>query len=521
MQAVAGVQRRWSWGALAVALCAAVLLYALLHEIAYARTFPLVHDAAILHYVSFMIGRGHAPYLSQIEMNLPGTLMTENFSMHVFGATAAGLWRWDTAVGAFVVAVSAAVAGRGVRLAGACGAMLTWMVHLNDGAYDLAEREWLIALLLMGCAACAVFCLERRQPAWMAACLALGGWAGAVKPFAVALPAAMMLMVLLATLRDGLWGVPTLDRAARQAFLRRAGMACLAGGLLPVLATALYFRHWPGSFSAFLFTERTLGAWYALQGQADLHYMLLRVMSYPVLAVLVLTVYLAFRSKCWLDLRCTALGVGACIGIAMYLVQRKGFPYHVYPMLLFLLVLGFVLAQRGLDSLAWNRRMIAVVLLLLGGIRVPLKLWRNHLKIEYPVGTQTALIGDLQRLGGTALNGRVQCLDMTLGGCIGALYSLQLEQPTGFVNDNMLFPERSEPFLAALQQRFLQAMEQAPPQVIVLSAHNWPNQDDFTFSKLQRWPAFASWLGARYRLESTHVATTVQHTADYRIYVRR
>lgn len=512
---LAGVQRRGGWAVIAIAACACVLLYALTREVLFARTFPLVHDAAILHYVSFMIARGHAPYLQQIEMNLPGVLMTETFTMHLFGANAAGLWRWDTFVGLCAVAAGAGLAGRGYRLAGACGAMLTWMVHLNDGAYDLGEREWLVALLLLGCAGCAVLCLERRQTAWMAPCLALGGWASAIKPFAVLLPAAVVMVVFAGVLRDS-------SRFTRPAvfLLRVVGWSAL-GGLLPVGATVLYFRHWPGAFTAFLQTEHTLGAWYAGQGYADLHYMLLRVMSYPVLVLLGLTVYLVVRSKFLLDLRLMVLTTGAVIGLVMYLAQRKGFPYHVYPLLLFALVLGFIVAQRGLESAAWDRRLVAVALLLIGGVRVPSKLWRDHAKSVYPVATQNALIGDLQRLGGASLNGRVQCLDMTLGGCMGALYTLRLEQPTGFVNDNMLFPMRTQPFLVALQQRFLAEMDAKPPQVIVLSAHNWPDQDDFSFSKLRRWPAFAAWLQGRYRLESTHVATTVPHTADYRIYVRR
>ena len=83
MTSAPSAERRWTWASLAVAGCFAVLLYALLREVLWARTFPLVHDAAILHYVTFMIGRGHAPYLQQVEMNLPGVLMTEWLSMHV------------------------------------------------------------------------------------------------------------------------------------------------------------------------------------------------------------------------------------------------------------------------------------------------------------------------------------------------------------------------------------------------------------------------------------------------------
>ncbi len=509
----AGVQRRWI--SLAIAVCVLVLLYALTREVWWARTSPVVHDAAILHYVAWMISRGHAPYLQQVEMNLPGVLMTEWLSMHVFGGDAAGLWRWDTFVGLCAVGAVTALAGRGVRLAAACGGMLTWLVHLNDGAFDLGEREWWIAALLVGAGWFAVRCMESRRAVWMAPCLVLAGWASAEKPFAALMSLMLVGVVLVDARWPSIWG-----EDARARVLPLLGWS-VAGGLVPVLATVLYFRHWPGAFSAFLLTEHTLGAWYAGQGRASVGYMVLRVMSYPLLLVLLFGLYLAVRARVWRERRGGLLLAGFAVSVVMYLAQRKGFPYHVYPLLLFGLPLGFVCAQRGLRSLSWDRKVAAVVLLLVGAVRLPLKLWRDHANAEYPVGTQQAVVADLQRLGGASLNGSVQCLDMTLGGCIGALYQLRLQQPTGFVNDNMLFPVKYKPFLADLQAIFLKDISTKQPKVIVLSAHNWPNQEDLSFSKLQRWPEFANYLSSKYVLESTHVAHTKQRTADYRVYVRR
>ncbi len=525
---VVGVRRRWGWGVLAIVVCAAVLLVTLAREVWWARTFPVVHDAAILHYVAWMISRGHAPYLQQVEINLPGVLMTEWATMRVFGADAAGLWRWDTFVGLCAVGTAAALAGRGVRLAGACGAMLAWLVHLNDGAYNLGEREWLIAVLLMGAAWCAARCMEARQAMWMAPCVVLAGWAATEKPFAV-----LMTLVLVGAAlvdawrpdawRPDVWGAGDVRRAGnlqRNSLPAVLGWSC-AGGLLPAMATIVYFRHWPGSFAAFWHTEHTLGTWYAAQGNNSLRYLFFRVMSYPLLAVLGLGVYLAVRAQIWRERRGALLAAGFVIGVAMYVGQRKGFPYHVYPLLLIGLPLGFVCAQRAAESRAWDRRVIAAIVLLLGGLRLPLKIWRNHALNVYPVGTQQAVVADLRRLGAASLNGSVQCLDMTLGGCVGALYELRIEQPTGFVNDTMLFSGESRPFLADLQNKFLLELQSHPAKVIILSAHNWPKQDDFSFSKLKRWPQFATYLKENYRLESTFKARTHPHTADYQVYVRR
>ena len=171
----------------------------------------------------------------------------------------------------------------------------------------------------------------------------------------------------------------------------------------------------------------------------------------------------------------------------------------------------------------WDVRIAAVLFVLLCAVRLPAKFWHNRDNAAYPYGTQQALIADLESLGGHALNGQVQCLDMTLGGCIGAEYDLRVAQTTGFVNDHYLFPypQSASPVLAEYQARFLREMAANPPRVIVLTAHNWPDQDDRNLTKLERWPAFAQWLTAHYRVDRTHLATTTKHTASYRIYVRR
>ncbi|GAA3754578.1 hypothetical protein GCM10022270_11570 [Terriglobus aquaticus] len=486
----------------------------LLRLVLYERTWPIVHDSAILHYVVFMVGSGRAPYTGMIEMNLPGALMTEWFGMHVFGATAAGLWRWDVLMGLLAVAGAAWIAGRGYRMAGIAGAMFTWTLHLNDAAFDIAERDWLIAGLWLLALACAAEAVDRRDARWMAGCFALAGWCCAIKPFAILLPAVLLAMVL--------WHMRDRWRAVL--------VWSLLGAVPPVLATVLYFAHWPGAFDAFLHTERTLGAWYGTLNRATWHRMLLGVLLYPVLAALALVLYLFVRARSWLRLRDLLLAVGAACGVVMYLVQRKGFPYHVYPFVLCAAVLGFVLAQRVWTT-AWasramrgfDVRVAAVMFVFLCAIRLPAKFWHNRDNAEYPYGTQQALIADLQSLGGHSLSGQFQCLDMTLGGCIGAAYDLRLVQTTGFVNDHMLFPypESASSVLTEYQQRFLREMQANPPRVIVLTAHNWPHQDDRDLTKLERWPAFAEWLLANYRVDRTHLATTKKHTASYRIYVRQ
>ena len=503
-----------AWPVLVLWVAVLPLAYFLLRLVLYARTWPIVHDAAILHYVVFMIGSGRAPYTHMVEMNLPGALMSEWFGMHVFGAGAVGLWRWDTSMGLLAVAGGAWIAGGGARVAGMAGALFTWALHLNDAAFNTAERDWLIAALWLIAIACTAEAVERRDARWMFGCFAAAVWCCAIKPFAVLLPV-VLLGVALWQMRDRWRGVLWWS---------------LGGALLPVLATVLYFAHWHGAFPAFVHTERTLGAWYGTLNRATWHRMLFGVLLYPVLAALLLVLYLFVRMRGWMHLRELLLALGAASGLLMYFAQQKGYAYHVYPFVLCAAVLGFVLAQRAWTDRwtprgfrGWDVRLAAVLFVFLCAVRLPVKFWRNRDNAAYPYGTQEALIADLNSLGGHALSGQIQCLDMTLGGCIGAEYDLRLVQTTGFVNDHILFPypQSASPVLLEYQQRFLREMAADPPRVIVLTAHNWPNQDDRNLTKLERWPEFAQWIHANYRVDRTHLATTAKHTASYRIYVRR
>jgi hypothetical protein len=133
------------------------------------------------------------------------------------------------------------------------------------------------------------------------------------------------------------------------------------------------------------------------------------------------------------------------------------------------------------------------------------------------MGTLLHLQADLMRLGGPQLSGRVQCLDMTHGECINALYRLQLVQSTGFIYDFVLFPERPTAVTDALQSRFMRLISARPPRVFVLSEQVWPGGGR-GYTQLMRWPAFAQFLQQNYALETQHDKGPAD-MSGYRIYV--
>ena len=78
------------------------------------------------------------------------------------------------------------------------------------------------------------------------------------------------------------------------------------------------------------------------------------------------------------------------------------------------------------------------------------------------------LQADLQRLGGSSLQNRVQCLDI-VAGCYGALYRLGLMQSTGFIGDLVFFGPDDGKVVPYYRRIFWDDMHSNPPQVIVLS----------------------------------------------------
>ena len=75
----------WFELACGVALVACVLVAALasLH-------WPLVGDAALMHYIVFLHRQGLTPYKDIVDINLPGTYAFESLAMRCFGSGALG-----------------------------------------------------------------------------------------------------------------------------------------------------------------------------------------------------------------------------------------------------------------------------------------------------------------------------------------------------------------------------------------------------------------------------------------------
>lgn len=196
--------------------------------------------------------------------------------------------------------------------------------------FDVGQREWLMTVAALPYLLLAARRIDGPAPSPRLA-LAIAGFAAlgfALKPHFLAIPALVELLVLhargRAALRDP---VPWLMAALWLAYLAAIPLLFpdYLERMLP-LVEAIYLDAGPFGWWEVIFTERLGGA----------------------LALLLPLAVVALRQGATLPRVVALAGLGAA---ASAIVQHKGWTYHALPPRLFALLLGLLLAARGLDRL--------------------------------------------------------------------------------------------------------------------------------------------------------------------------
>jgi hypothetical protein len=310
--------------------------------------------------------------------------------------------------------------------------------------------------------------------------------------------------------------------AAGAAAARRAGRAALAGAVavlgagLAVPALVFGWLAWRGGLGAFWDTlvgyvipfYSRLGReplWTALGGHAHGR-TLLALLGILALWGLLVPAAPSFGIRRWL----AALGVVA--GALHFVLQGKGWEYHLYPLAFFLCALaapagGPVAAggprTRELAGVAATVLFAATTLILgVKGVEAMDAGW-----IDAKARRVAAITRDLAPLvpaGGTA-----QVLDVTEGG-IHALLRLGLRQPTRFLYDFHFFHDETAPRIQALRAELVKGLERGRPAAVVVLRDSWLERG---YDRLDRFPELGNLLARDYALAVTG--------DDYRIYAKR
>ena len=466
------------------------------------RQWPLLHDAAIMHYVVFLMDHGWRPWADIIDINMPGSYMVEWFAIHVFGGGNVAWRLFDIATIAVVIASATAIAPREDRWAGFMGGAATALFHLSNGPIDVGERDWFLMMFLLTATAFYISALRQQRPALMFFFAAPAFFAAAIKPPAVIYPCALLVLAYFLLRRRN---------SNISSYLR----STIAGALVPTLLVAGFLYRYQ-NLQAFLTVARGLVPFYASHGNHSLA-VLLRVAftpSVPVLAALAAVLAYAIRTGRRWDLQ--VLIIGFVFGAFLYLIQGKGWQYHKETMFAFLLIwisIQFSIAMRTLGQWRVPGAVGFALLCLLMGRYVT---YVHQAKVDL-LGTP-AMQASLQELGGPRLSGNVQCVEM-VSGCIHALYNLKLLPSNGFIFDSFLFAPSPSPAIEVLRSRFIADMSHKVPAVVIVAESEW-NDGISSFDRIEQWPAFGDFLRQHYHLESQHDDGGRITLGSYRVYLR-
>lgn len=471
-----------------------------------------------MHYVVFLIGKGWVPYKDIVDINLPGTYGVEWVAMHLFG-TGSLAWRlFDISLGLTIGTTMTVIAWPEDPFAGPIAGAIFFLIHGRDGMNELGQRDLTMTMLLMISTALLLSFLRKQRTSRLIAASTLAGLAATIKPTAAFFWMTMLAYVLAshARIRQPQWHI----------WMR----AILPFFLAPAVAIAYLADH------------NALGAfWNIATGLIPLHNQLLRFPNHyfllhlfpstllPILGIWLLCIAIRRHnlSDLFRDPEMLLL-LGVLCGLLSFFLQRKALPYHRYPADAFFILLAcisFCTALREKHSSRTLKIVAATGLLFVTLITGPQCLLRSRKLHASPNDFSSLLQRDLTRLGGSALNRNVQCIDFTAG-CITTLYRMRLEQSTGFLYDCYLFQPDTNSVVRRYREGFWERLTATRPEVLILSDHDCGHFNNF--QKVNRWPVLASFLQDQYILykeirppDMIRWASNAVPPYRYRIYLLR
>jgi len=463
-------------------------------------SWPLVHDAPLMHYVAWRIAQGAVPYRDVFDMNFPGVYLLHLLVLTTVGAGDLA-WRlfdlaWLAATGVVLFAI-AAPWGRPAALG---AALFFALYHVAGGAWQAGQRDFLLCVFLLAGALGVARWTEARAGAGAGRPVGLvgGGLAlGAalmVKPHAIGLAAAFAVLVAATARRSK-------DGIVRPVGILVAGVAVVPLAVGIWLAAAGALPAWRSIVLDYLIPL------YSRLGRSR-PWLIYRPDVWLAIAVGVpLSVAAAIAGRRF-GPRHAVAAVGTAYGVAHFLAQAKGWEYHLYPLAAFATLLLF--AEVGVAASS-PRRPAAIAVLL--AVLVPAALLAGKAAATSPAGWERAKAAQAHRLSDELAarlrpGDTVQVLDTT-GGGIHALLRLGVSEPTRFIYDFHFFHDLGHPTIEALRRELVRGLDARPPRLIVLFEEGWPSGG---YARLDSFVELRERL-ARYDL--------VRPGPGYRIYAQR
>jgi 4-amino-4-deoxy-L-arabinose transferase-like glycosyltransferase len=464
-------------------------------------SWPLIHDAPIMHYVAWLVSQGAVPYRDVFDMNVPGVYLLHLGVIRTLGE---GDRAWRIFDLAWLGLTAAALFGLSRRMgdawSGLGAALLFVLYHLSGGAWRAGQRDFLLVLFL-------VLAAWGAARAWES-----GGarvpllWGGLAAGTGVMIkPQAALFWIACAAVAA--WG------ARHAGALRALALWCAAGLVVP--AAIMGWLAWRGGAEAFL----TIATGYVLPLYSHVGRVSVwegvrwHVYGWQIWSCLIVLGVLGsfVRIQKPYDVRRWLALAGAVYGLLHFAIQGKGWEYHLYPLAVFLCALASVpvaaraeRARSARFSRAFASLVLVITVALLGvkGVEAADARW---------IADKGARVSSLARdLAGLVRPGdTVQVMDVTEGG-IHALLRLHVRQPTRFLYDFHFFHDERDPRIQALRAEFAADLERGRPAAVVVFRDTWRRQG---YERMKDFPAVDRLLENEYKL--------AVEGDGYRIYAKR
>jgi hypothetical protein len=491
---------KWMRNILAVELAGFFFAFAFV-----ARHWLWMNDAQVPHYIIFLMRHGLSPYRQIIDINLPGSYLSEWIGMSFPGGSDLGWRLYDYFLLAILTCAAMVIARTYDWFAGLYAGILFALIHGSEGPWFAADRDEAMTVLIFCGYALAFIGTRRRLSLYFCLSALALGIACSIKPTAAVAALFLFVPCLLHLRKLGVRVLP---------FLREI----VIGGSLTLLAN-LIFLLWRGSFHDFLTRVPPLMRYYSSMGRTPFSVLLHYSTPRGLIFLLPLIVVLFFRNRSWRDWECQAILGGVLFGLISYFAQGKGFSYHRYSFAAFCLLLGaieFVRATRASGAVRW----VGLAGILIGSLLIAPFYFSRVLRVDMPDAIAKGIIEDLKQIPPEQLQKNVQCLDSVYG-CYSALYRLQLQQSTGLMGDQLLFPHKVDQTILDLRGDFWRQIVTNPPRIFI-ETNAWPWGEQ-TFTKVEAWPEFSEFLRKNYTIISERTfseSVTDLYPAGYRIYRR-
>jgi hypothetical protein len=117
------------------------------------RTWPLFHDAPVLHYIAWRIGAGDVPYRDLFEINAPGAYLIHLLAWRLGGLSDVAWRLYDLAwLGLGAAAAFVFARAWGVVAAAGAAAFLA-LYHVAGSPWEAGQRDYFLCPFLLGGAA--------------------------------------------------------------------------------------------------------------------------------------------------------------------------------------------------------------------------------------------------------------------------------------------------------------------------------------------------------------------------------